>query len=267
LAANFMYSTINDLSKAGRAILNSSLLAQVSTNRWLKPISQTSNAADDVGAPFSIFRATLTGKPTGALVPIYTQFGTQGLYSSYFGLSPDWGVGFVVLSADTNAAADLNAHADLISSYLLPALEKTAIQQASLNYAGNYTSGGSKLLITVDGLSGLSLTNWTSGSTDIRSAFAELNSLPPATLDFRLYPTKLMVKTARGSRVAFRAVLQDKSAPIDAGTPTCITWMGNVDKFVYNGLSLDEFVFELDEKGLAIGLDVPALNTTVKRKI
>jgi hypothetical protein len=262
-----MYSTINDLSKAGHAILNSSLLSQVSTNRWLKPISQTSNIADDIGAPFSIFRATLTGKSTGALVPIYTQFGTQGLYSSYFGLATDWGVGFVILSADTVAAADLNAHADLVSQYLLPALEKTAIQQASLNYAGNYTSGDSTLLIKVDGLSGLSLTNWTSASKDVRAAFAELNSIPPATLDFRLYPTNIIDKTAQGSRKAFRAVFQDVAAPVDAGTPTCITWMSSVDKFVYNGLSLDEFVFEVDEKGVAMGVGVPAFNFTLKRAV
>ncbi|KAF1809860.1 beta-lactamase/transpeptidase-like protein [Eremomyces bilateralis CBS 781.70] len=265
LAANFMYSTVTDLSKAGRAILRSELLSQVSTNRWLKPVSQTSNAADDIGAPFSIYRATLTGKSTGALVPIYTQFGAQGLYSSYFGLAPDWGVGFAILSADTAAPADLNAHADLISTYLLPALEKSAIQQAFLNYAGTYNFGDSKLLITIDGLSGLSLTNWTSGSKDLRAAFAELYSIPSDTLDFRLYATNLVDQTAQSSRKAFRAVLQDIAAPIDAGTPTCITWMDSLDKFVYNGVSLDEFVFELDEKGMAIGLDIPALNMTLKK--
>lgn len=266
LAANFMYSTIYDLSAAGRAILKSLLLSPVSTNRWLKPISQTSNAADDVGVPFDIYRATLTGTSIGALTPIYTQFGTQGLYSSYFGLAPDWGVGFTILSADTTAPADLNAYVDLMVEHLLPALEKTAMQQAILNYAGRYTAGDVQLLIKVDGSSGLSLTNWTIGSQDIRAAFAELNSIPPATLDFRLYPTNLVNDAPYGGKRAFRAVLQDKAAPADAGTPTCITWMAGVDKFVFNGFSLDEFVFEIDQEGTATGVEVPALDLALRKK-
>jgi hypothetical protein len=260
-----MYSSISDLAKAGRAMLNSTLLAHVSTNRWLKPISQTSNAADDVGAPFSIFRGTLDGTSIGALVPIYTQLGTQGLYSSYFGLAPDWGVGFAILSADTEAAADLNAHVDLISTYLLPALEKTAIQEAALFYAGKYRRDNVTLTIAVDGFSGLSLTNWTVGNEDLRAAYAELNGIPPASLDFRLYPTDLIDTTSGGSRRTFRAVLQDIKAPIDAGTLTCISWMAGMDKLVYNGIALDSFVLELAKNGSATGLEVPALNLKLSK--
>ena len=262
-----MYSTISDLSKASQSILKSSILSQVSTNRWLKPASQTSNTADDIGAPFSIYRATLTGKSTGALLPIYTQFGTQGLYSSYIGLAPDWGVGFAILSADTSAAADLNAYADLISEYLLPALEKTAILEAAINYAGNYNSGNSTLVVKVEGLSGLSLTNWTNGSEDVRAAYADLNSIPPATLDFRLYPTNLVDKSPADSRKEFRASMQDIAAPADAGTPTCITWMGNIDKFVYNGVSLDSFIFDLGADGRATALEIPALNLKLTKGV
>ena len=265
LAANFIYSTIGDISKAGRAILSSTLLSQISTNRWLKPIVQSSNAADDVGAPWSIYRQTLSGKQKGTLVPSYTQFGTQGLYSSYIGFTPDYGIGFVILSADTTAAADLNAHVDLIAEYITPIMEKVAMHQAAHNYAGNYTTNDFKLQIRMDGLSGLSLTNWTRGAQDIRAGFADLNSIAPATADFRLYPTNLINISEKGSKQAFRAVLQDMSAPIDAGTPTCISWMANVDKFIYNGASLDEFVFELDQSGAAVSLEIPAFNVTLKR--
>ena len=49
------------------------------------------------------------------MVDVYTVLSNEGfnegLYSSYLGLVPDFGVGFAILSADTVAPADLNAHA------------------------------------------------------------------------------------------------------------------------------------------------------------
>ena len=197
LAAEHMYSNIADLSRAGRAILNSTLLSQVCTNRWLKPISQTSNSADDVGAPFIINRATLDGTNASALTLEYTQFGTQGLYSSYFGLAPDWGIGFTILSRDTEAAADLNAHVDLVSVYLLPALERVAMVEAGLNYGGTYVAGNFIIGIKVDGLSGLSIFKWKDDSNDLRAAYAELNKILPSALDLRLYPTDLPNRPSR----------------------------------------------------------------------
>ncbi|KAL9082398.1 MAG: hypothetical protein Q9165_008903, partial [Trypethelium subeluteriae] len=265
LAAEHMYSNIADLSKAGRAILNSTLLSQVSTNRWLKPISQTSNSADDVGAPFVINRATLDGTNASALTLGYTQFGTQGLYSSYFGLAPDWGIGFTILSKDTEAAADLNAHVDLVSVYLLPALEREAMEQAGRNYGGIYTTGNMVLHIEVDGLSGLSLSQWTDDSNDLRAAYAESNEISPSSMDLRLYPTDLREKIPNGIRRAFRAVAQNIDAPIDAGTPTCTTWSTSVNRFVWNGVALDEFVFNITPDGVAMKLEVPAFDVVLEK--
>ncbi|KAK5094148.1 hypothetical protein LTR70_004280 [Exophiala xenobiotica] len=70
-----------------------------------------------------------------------------------------------------------------------------------------------------------------------------------------------------GEIVAFRAVFQDTAAPVDAGTPTCNTWEDGVDKLVYNGLALDEFVFELEKggDGVAIVVTIPALGLTMQR--
>lgn len=73
------------------------------------------------------------------MVPVYTKLGLKGLYSPYFGLVPDHDVGFVVLSADTESAADLNVYVDVIAQFLLPALEMTAMEQAAVNYGGTYT--------------------------------------------------------------------------------------------------------------------------------
>lgn len=133
-------------------------------------------------------------------------------------------MGFVILSAETNQAADLNALADLIAEYLLSAMEQTAAAEATINYAGNYTShdGASSMVIDVDGLSGLSVLQWSAnaGNMDVKGAYAQLNGIPAETLDMRLYPTNRESGMGNGKDVAFRAVFQDTAAPVDAGTPT-----------------------------------------------
>ena len=218
--------------------------------------------------PFTIFTPTLTGTNVGPIIEVFTKLGANGLYSPYFGLVPDHGVGFVILSADTNQAADLNGYADLIAEYLIPAIEQTAGAEATVNYAGNYTSqDGVRMAIDVDGLSGLSVLTWTAngGDVDIKAAYAQLNHIPAETLDMRLYPTNLGDETGNGMHLIFRAVFQDIAAPVDGGTPTCVTWEEGVDKLVYDGISLDEFVFMLGEKGGAVSVTVPALAMTMQR--
>ena len=247
----------------------SSLLSSAQTRRWIKPVSHTSNLVNDVGMPFDIFKATLDFARTGAIVPVYTKLGPKGLYSPHFGLVPDHDVGFVVLSADTESAADLNVYVDVIAQFLLPALEMTAMEQAAVNFGGTYDISAndalSSITIDLDGLSGLSVTNWTSKGRDLRAAYAELNGINPSTLDFRLYPTTHKVETSTGSRMAFRAVFQNVDAPADAGTPTCVTWMAGVDSLVYNDLALDEFVFDIDKDGRAASVEVLALGIKLSK--
>lgn len=270
LAADSIFSTITDLSKAGNAIMASSLLSPAQTRRWLKPVSHTSNLVNDVGMPFDIYKATFDFTSTGAVIPIYTKLGPNGLYSPYFGLVPDYNVGFVILSVDTESAADLNVHADVIAQFLLPALETTTMEQAARNFGGSYTDltddTESIMTIEIDGSSGLSVTNWTIAGKDIRAAYAQLNGINPATMDFRLYPTNRQAKTPTRSQMAFRAVFQDREAPVDAGTPTCVTWMVGVDSLVHNGLALDEFVFALDADGSAMEVEVPTLGMKLARE-
>jgi len=268
LAATGLFSTITDMSVIGQSVLRSALLSSPITNRWLKPHSHTSNPRNGVGMPFTIFTPTLTGTNVGPIIEVFTKLGANGLYSPYFGLVPDHGVGFVILSADTNQAADLNGYADLVAEYLIPAIERTAGAEATVNYAGNYTSqDGVRMAIDVDGLSGLSVLTWTAngGDVDIKAAYAQLNHIPAETLDMRLYPTNLGDETGNGMHLIFRAVFQDIAAPVDGGTPTCVTWEEGVDKLVYDGISLDEFVFMLGEKGGAVSVTVPALAMTMQR--
>ena len=270
LADTGMFSTVTEMSIIGQSILRSTLLTLPSTGRWLKPHSYTSNPRNGVGMPFDIYTPTLSGTTTGPIIEIFTKLGAHGLYSPYFGLVPDHGVGFVILSADTNQAADLNAYADLIAEYLIPAMERTAAAEATMNYAGNYTSGQgvSSMTIDVDGLSGLSVLNWTAngGDVDVKGAYAQLLAIPAETMDMRLYPTDLHNAKSNRTNLTFRAVFQDTAAPADAGTPTCTTWRDGVDELVYNGFALDEFVFTLDKQGGAVTVTIDALGMTMERE-
>ena len=264
-----MFSTISDISRAGNAILGSSLLSPARTRRWLKPVAQTSNLVNTVGRPWEIYAGAT--HLTDPVVPVYTKVGNIGLYSSYLGLLPDYDVVDVILAADTQSSADLNTHADKIGEVFLPPLVQMAGEQAQAAYAGVYrssdvTMNSSITIEATDGEPGMSVAAWTSNGTNFRAVLATLNHIDPAALSLRLYPTNLRSASGSGSKIAFRAVLQDQNAPADAGTPTCITWMG-VETLVYGSVALDEFVFDLGEHGQAEGVEIPALRTTLRKMV
>ncbi|KAE8371318.1 beta-lactamase/transpeptidase-like protein [Aspergillus bertholletiae] len=263
-----MYSTITDLSTAGKAILNSTLISKAQTNRWLKPVTHTSNPANSLGYPWIIYSSG--DYPNTSMVDIYTFTSSIGQYSSYMGLVPDYNVGFTVLAADSTSAPDLNAHADIIGEAVLPALMKTAVTQAGARFGGAYTASSglnSSITVSVDRLPGMFIDRFVSNGTDFRETLASLIEIDdPKALSIRLYPTGLVSKTeSGGSRVAFRAVLQDMNELADAGTPTCVSWM-DVDRFTYRGRTVDSFVFEMDGDGNAVGVEVPGLELQLSRK-
>ncbi len=250
-------------------MLNSTFIPSATTRRWLKPIAHTSNLVNAVGRPWTIYSATADQSPINPVIEVFTSYGSNGKYSSYIGLVPDYNVGFTILAVDELSAPDLNVHADIIAGELLPALEKAAIIQAARNFAGAYNSSTSNSSMTIaspDGLPGLSLTNLTIASTDVRAELAQLNKIDPTALSIRLYPTDLKENAPGGvTRMAFRAVFQDENAAVDAGTPTCITWMG-VDALNIQGLPLDLLIFTLNSEG-AVNVEFPALGVSLDRGV
>lgn len=265
-----MFSSLRDLAIAGKAILNSTLLSSAQTRRWLKPVSHTSNPANSIGSPWVIYSGG--NYPNTSMVDVYTVLSNEGynegLYSSYLGLVPDYGIGYAILSADTQAPADLNAQADKMQG-ILTGVIKTALNQAAKNFAGAYTASGnlnSSITVMYDSLPGLYIERFTSNGTNSRQMLAEIMGITKASnLSIRLYPTQLIEKNDSGSKQAFRAVLQDKTELADAGTATCVSWM-DLDKFQHDGHGLDEFVFSLDSKGKALNVEIPALEMSLERK-
>lgn len=269
-ASGGLYSTIHDISLAGSTILRSDLLPRVITNRWLKPISSTSNIANIVGRPWTIFSNRLY-RNAGPVIDIYTQVGSIGQYSSYLGLAPDFGVGFAILAADASAETgpDLNAYADAIGAALVPALVKTSLEQATLAYAGEYLRGDNSLgranahvkievPTEMPQLGGLALTEFSLSEKDAFQGIAEAYGIEKEKLSVRLYPTDLRTDLGDGRyKVAFRAVVEDMGASADAGTPTCISWQG-VGARTRGNVVLDRVEFVIDRKGSALSVGLPA---------
>ncbi|KAK4897614.1 hypothetical protein LTR27_004760 [Elasticomyces elasticus] len=246
-AALGLYSSIRDLSKLGRSILTSSLLTPAQTRRWLKPISSTSNLRNAVGRPWEIYHYSKT--PTDPIIDIYTKLGTIGNYSSYFGLVPAYDIGFAIAAQDDTGAPDLNAYADM-ALVALDALDKLARAQANDNLAGTFTRPGENITVQLTGDdAGLAVTELFNGDRDVLGTLAHDAGIASVkNLDLRIYPKNRMEWLGGWTSQSFQGVLQDKSALVDAGTPTCISWK------TIGLLPLKEFVFEISGDGKAQNL-------------
>lgn len=157
----------------------------------------------------------------------------------------------------------LNNEANSYTGALLQ-IDKLARIQANGTIAGTYTADNNSNIIigpaTAD--PGLAITQLKVNGTDWLAQIAKNAGIEPASdTDFRLYPTELET----GSKRAFRAVIQDKDALVDAGTPTCISWQQTVDLFQRGGLPLDEFVLETADGGGVVAVEALALGMVFKR--
>lgn len=212
-----------------------------------------------------IYSAAAGDSPGAPIIDVYSKRGEVGLYSAYLSLVPDFNIGYAVLAADTTGAPDLNAYVDVIGDVMQEALFKTAALQAQEAFAGSYgpvQSGlNSSMNIKVDAEPGMTVTSLVNNGVDVVDAIARRKGITGSAVSFRLYPTNLR----SGSRMAFRAVFQNKDQFEDSGTPTCESWL-NVDQIVYGSEALDEFIFDLEEDGRAKGVEIPALRVTLGKK-
>lgn len=241
---------MNDLARAGHSMLSSTLLPSATTRRWLRPGMDTSNLRNGVGRPWEVYRA---GDSISPIMDVLTMPGNIGQYASYFGLTQDFGAGFAILAHDSTAAdrkLDLNVYADIVVE-ALGYLQKFASQETAMRYAGKYngSDGSSAALNVTENGPGLEVEKLRIGNVDMKAETAAKLGIKPADLDFRLYPSNVRDE----ARHQFVSVFQDKSAPIDMGTPTCVTWQ-EVGATVGDGFNV---VFELDGDGDVTGFELP----------
>lgn len=227
----------------------------------MKPATHTSSLDYSVGAPWEIVSFG-DERP----IDIYSKAGDIGTYSSIIALSPDHNVGFTVLAAGADGHAKVALASDLISALLLPALEASAKNQAAARYAGEYTatdSTNSSIAITTDDGPGLLITSWVNNRTDMIQSLMTLGHVSdPSTFGIRLYPTGL----ESPGQISFRALMPPSLSTAGNGpfTSSCITWV-TVDGQVYGNVGIDEFVFNMDERGVVNGIIPRVLRTTLRK--
>ncbi|KAK8031994.1 beta-lactamase/transpeptidase-like protein [Apiospora arundinis] len=277
-----MYSSTNDLSSLGRAILSSRLISGGQTRRWLKPAILTSDLREGVSYPWGVKRIPLSNGGGGSrITDAYNKAGSINAYSSLIILLPDYDVGITVLLAGGwPGNANWNI-ADAIGQTLVPALEEAARMEAEAMYAGTYSSSNSSsdansaslnstiVLSTESGRPGLGIDRWISNGTDMVPVAIRYtlnyNVTGPA---LRLYPTGLEKRNEDGSRkVAFKAMIQDRGATDHASdmfSTNCGTWVGQTTA-VYASMPLDQFVFHVDADGGVKSIEPLALRAVLEK--
>lgn len=223
-----IYSTVNDLSKIGISILNSTLLPTDKTNRWMKPVSFAGDLHYAVGRPWEIYR--YVHSDTGIVTDIYTKLGDSGDYSGLMALVPDFGIGFTILSASSKSVHTqaLQQIADLLTESIMPALMAQARHEAMKNLAGTYVPKDKRLnttlTLTVPASSkaqpGLLITDWISNGTDIKNIlvtqlFDMIPHIPvrPTSPNYvRLVPT--IQDVAASGQISFQMETVNPTGPV-----------------------------------------------------
>lgn len=246
----------------GRAILSNALVDPAITRRWLKPAAHTSSLQFSVGAPWEIYTFL-----TPRRVDLYSKAGDIGLYSSFMGLSPDHDVGFTVLVAGENSHQMTAKISEMVADILLPTLDNIAKNQALERFGGTYAltsdTSNSSITITADDGPGLKVEEWISNSTDMYETLMMLEKVTDrSAISIRLQPNGLQTS----GRIGFSAVIYALPIPPDSGPilGSCFSWLV-IESFIYAGIGLSEFEFELDSNGDATSLSPRALRMTLPR--
>lgn len=273
-------STINDLSKFGVSILNSTLFPAELTRKWMKPTTFTPSLSYSVGAPWEIIR--YIHPSTGKVTDLYTKLGDSGPYGGCLVLVPEYNAGFSFLNGHWNAtlrSPAANAILDHLTNAVLPALEAQAAAEAARNFVGTYISTdpnlNSSVTIsfnesTVEGsMSGLSISSWISNGTD---ALAFFNGVKP-----RLLPSIPNQSDGPG-KVAFKASTSPQSStyapvtelglgPFTGLYATNGDWiLGDPISSYYAGVAVNLFVFDVDGEGRATAVSPAVTRVKLERR-
>lgn len=260
-----LFSSLNDLAKIGRSILRSTVIDANSTRAWLKPTSFTSDLRSAVGRPWEIYR--FDTKSSRGVIDIFGKGGDYGIYHLWFGIVPDYDIGFVVA---VGGEGDKDWLSKQIVDIVFPALEEEARKQADIAYAGTYTATNglnSTLTLTTEaGKPGLGVVQWISNGTDVLEGLSQVFGDTITNENFRFLPTNLRREVeGGGAEIAWRALRSTedpntKPSAFDA----CQSWF-IADNPPYGHASLDEVFFTLGVDGKAIIARPNAYKVDLKR--
>lgn len=271
-----LYSSTSDLVKAGQAILQSTLLSPAQTRRWFHPRMQTSRVGAAVGAPWEIRYLTL---PEGQrTTQLFSKQGDTGGYHAVLSLSPEHGLGWVVLTAGTMDSTAPAVRETLMNSFannFLPAAETQARDEAVTNFAGTYThkATNSSVTIKVDsaGRPGLLVKALMSRGVMAIGPESPFISIYGAGQSARLYPSNLRTISRKrddsgdyDSRLGFRATFFNSTEDGQIQDPCLMAWTAPGTP-LYGQVALDDWVFEMGEDGRSEFLDVRMFRLRMKR--
>ncbi|KAI1365730.1 beta-lactamase/transpeptidase-like protein [Xylaria arbuscula] len=272
--AGSMYSSTSDMIKAGQAMLQSTLLSQAQTRRWLKPLIQTGFISTAVGAPWEIRYLTLADNRISQL---YTKQGDEGNYHAAIVLSPEHDLGWVVLTAGAPGAEAAGVRDALLNSFgdlFLPMAERQAADEAKMNFAGTFideSTNSSAIIEVGPGGPGLLVKSLISRGVQVVGPESPLIQVYGAGQYARLYPSNLRATslTCDGtgtydSRHGFRATFFNATEPGKVEDPCLYAWTA-LGAPTYGQVALDDWVFDIGEDGQAMFLDVRLLRLKMKR--
>ncbi|KAL6351703.1 hypothetical protein LRP88_15020 [Fusarium phalaenopsidis] len=267
-----LYSSSLDLARFGQAVLQNRQLSPAITRRWMKPTSHTASLSLSIGSPWEIHR-TRSNITNGRVIDLYTKSGSLGRYNSLLVLIPDFQITFSILTAGITSSPAIKVATELVTSSLLPALEKISGIQACENLCGTYASTtkqeNSSISITADE-KGLLVKSWISQGVDIQQV-AQGMVEDGEQQAIRLQVTNLHTSTSshgkKSGHVSYRALFMTTSKGnnfhILDDAPE--QWSG-VDSVNYGNVAADDFVFSLNQDGKAANLEVRILRETFKKQ-
>lgn len=258
-----MYSSANDLTKFGQAILKYQLVDEITTKAWLKPRTHTSSLGISVGAPWEIVRAnnlTIDGR----IIDVYSKVGNLPDYNALFMIIPDYGLTLSMVSAGPGSS--LLTQLGLATEVLQPLVrgfEAAGKTEANVTYAGTYANHytNSSIKLGVDDQSGLHVQSWIMNGQDILETYPIIASFGSGSssasgsstyVSVRLFPTELQSNDSSAWRAVYNTVPpaevpeEDKLSFILQFS--CHSWE-LIDNLVYGYNALDDFVFTLNDSG------------------
>lgn len=258
-----IYSTSTDLSVFLRAILNSELLDESTTNAWFKPHSWSSGLNSAYGMPWEIYRTTKLLSDTDRGMTIVTKGGALNGYYSHIILLPEYNFAITVLVAgDSQALGWLEKQ---VLTATAGVVESIARSQTKKRYAGKYQASGinSSLALELNGSSGLVIDSWISNGTDFLLEYVGIHT---GKYDLDQGKVQLLpagVRRSNGGEV-WRASFVPSYQEIESVIDGCM--INDVDNLMYGDRSLQEFVFVADGGRKITLLELPGLRVVMEKQ-
>lgn len=244
----------------------------------MKPHAHTASLSFSVGAPWEIWRtrSNITG---GYVVDLYTKSGSDDLYQAHLVTVPAFNIVLSFLSAGPEAGPTIQMAIEETLQAILPVLNNISRRQAKFRYAGRYKGSGSgdnsSLVLSVDddGV-GLLVQKWLSRGVDVLAAAQQYASQTGSGTirSVRLYPISsrtTSVDSRNATRESFRAAYEKVPDGFDPSVPRILKtdagqW-SSMDELMYGEIGTDDFVFALDNNGVAVSVEPRVMRTSYKR--